>query len=381
MTNTRSIVEAPLCPDVPLQPISIDGAKLYADPAALFEQYEGMVVEVDDLVGFVLGPTKHFRDGSAEIAFVIEPYLPYLREERIFQYEAELTSALMYVSATTGSTLPEVDKGQRISLGGVVGPDDAVSAIMDYNFGKYQLTLLDGHGVDELASDTSARQSPNLRESNHLLRTGEDEETITVCTFNLLGLGRGSAQHVESEEYRQQLQKRALAIADNLRGCTIIGLQETGEPADAENLAEVLRTDFGLDYVATAIEGPGTANLEFPLTNSLLTLRDRVTIENVDLVQGCSRLNYDVRYTPGACKARTYALFNRPPLVVDLEVNGKWDGAYALTVIVNHWKSKGGDESVNVVRRHEQGQTCCRACPSANRCRPWCESCGAGRSE
>ncbi len=75
--------------------------------------------------------------------------------------------------------------------------------------------------------------------------------------------------------------------------------------------------------------------------------------------QGCSNLNYDVKYEPGVCARGTYGLFNRPPLVVELSIAADSSGQanaepYRLTVIGNHWKSKGGDETVNVVRRQAQ---------------------------
>ncbi len=40
----------------------------------------------------------------------------------------------------------------------------------------------------------------------------------------------------------------------------------------------------------------------------------------------------------------------------DLTVTGAWGEPFALRVIVNHWKSKGGDETVNAVRREAQAR-------------------------
>jgi hypothetical protein len=43
-------------------------------------------------------------------------------------------------------------------------------------------------------------------------------------------------------------------------------------------------------------------------------------------------------------------------LVVDLSVTGSWNEPISLRVIVNHWKSKAGDENVNVVQRVHQAR-------------------------
>jgi len=124
-----------------------------------------------------------------------------------------------------------------------------------------------------------------------------------------------------------------------------------------QNLADLLAADFGLDYTATAIEGPGSKDFQFPLTTGLLSRTDRVTVLGAELVQGCSALSYGVRYMRNSpCERGEYDLFNRPPLVVDLTVSGAWGADYPLSVIVNHWKSKGGDETVNVVRRTAQAE-------------------------
>jgi hypothetical protein len=182
------------------------------------------------------------------------------------------------------------------------------------------------------------------------------EDDFTICSVNLLALGRGTEQFPEEERYQQQLQKHSKIIAEGLNGCTIIGLQELGHPQDADNLAERIAEDYGIDYAAVAIAGPGSENPEFPLTLGLLARRDRAEIVHVEQIQGCSRINYDVLATPGICPGGEYPLFNRPPLLVDLLVQGSWEEPYALTVIGNHWKSKGGDESVNVVRRTLQAE-------------------------
>ena len=160
----------------------------------------------------------------------------------------------------------------------------------------------------------------------------------------------------DKDDYEAALRQRAEAIAGGLQNCEIVGLQETGKPEDAENLARVLAEISGLDYSAVAFAGPGTASRDFPLTNSLLVRDDRVTVLNAENEQACTRFSFSVRLVPGQCPARLLPLFSRPPLVADLIVRGPWGEDYPLTVVVNHWRSKRGDESVNVVHRTLQAE-------------------------
>ncbi len=255
-------------------------------------------------------------------------------------------TALMYLSNSVGADLPELGWGDTIFSQPDADGNDSLVGIIDYSFEKYQLTLLPGQtlGYEQRNLITDAEQPAS-------------EDDFTVCTFNALGMGRGGDQYRDKDEYAAQLHKRALAIAEGMQGCTVIGLQEMGTPEDVQNLADLLATDFGLAYTATAIEGPGTKDFQFPLTNALLTRTDRVTVLGAASVQGCSALSYGVGYMRNdPCERGEYALFNRPPLVVDLAVTGSWGEPYPLTMIVNHWKSKGGDETVNVVRRTAQAQ-------------------------
>ncbi|MEZ4861367.1 MAG: endonuclease/exonuclease/phosphatase family protein [Caldilineaceae bacterium] len=344
LSRAKSIQPTLRCPATTITPAPLPPARLGQPPATIFEPYEGMVVAVTTLEGVVQGPTKHFATGERELGLIARPLLPYVAGSRVFQADATSTGALLHLTNELGATLPEAGWGDLITLGDA-NSSQPTRAILDYNFGKYQLLLW---------PDTPLHHQPADHSLEVATPTADDE--VTVCTFNLYGFGQGSEQYTDPQAYDQALAKRARTIAEILQGCTIIGLQETGTPDDAARLADLLRTAYGLDYTATALAGPGTQSLEFPLTNSLLTRRDRVQVLDATSRQGCSGQNYDVAVVLGACPSGEYALFNRPPLVVDLAIHGAWDKPLLLTVIVNHWKSKGGDETVNVVRRTDQAR-------------------------
>ena len=329
-------------------PIVLPPARLGMHVAEQYERWEGMLVQLNGLDGFVHGPTKRYASGEAEIAYLPSALQPAVRHGRILRdgsdsgsdVNAQARDALQYLSTLIGGELPAANWGDRLhSDDNGAAPLDAV---MDYNFGKYQLLLLPGESV-------LAEASPIQEEAPDLAVTPQD---FTVCTFNVHGLGQGAAQFSDPQDYALAVERRAQVIAETLAGCTIIGIQETGTPEDAQALAERLSAGYGLPYLAVALPGPASDDGEFPLTNSFLVRTDRVTVNDWFSSQGCSTRDYDVRELDAdPCPPGEYPLFNRPPLVLDVAVRGEWGEPYALRLINNHWKSKAGDEPVNAERR------------------------------
>lgn len=313
-------------------------------PELRLERFEGMLVAFSELQGVVQGPTKHFSNGNVEIALIADRSLPYVHGGRVLRSNPADAAGLIFLGNGVGAQLPQVGWGDRVRVR-AAQPGAPVRAVVDYSFGKYLLLLLPGQEIEVLSR--RATRDPTAQ---------PDAGAFRVCSFNVLALGRGFDQLPDGAEYDAALHQRAAAISDGLKNCEIIGLQETGKPEDAENLARILSQVSGLGYSALAFAGPGTASPDFPLTNSLLVRDDRVTVVQAQKEQACTRFSFSVRLVPGQCPARLLPLFSRPPLVADLLVSGPWGEAYALTVIVNHWRSKRGDESVNVVHRKLQAE-------------------------
>ncbi len=365
LSRMKAILPSIHCTTLDPPPAPLPHPRLGIDPIEQFERYEGMVVEVAPLAAAVQGPTKHFANGEVELALLPTTLLPYVEAGRVFQADGAAMHGLLYLTNALGATLPEVHHGEIVQIGenGQIGENERplaatlaptttatitpVRAIIDYNFGKYQLHLWPASVVQPV--EASEPPPPPMA-------APVAADAFAVCTYNLHAMGRGSEQHWAPAAYDQQLAKRARTIAETLQGCPIIGLQEAGDPTDVERLAALLLRSFALDYIPIALAGPGTASNEYPLTNALLARRDRVAVQASALRQGCSALDYDVILVGDPCVAGQYPLFNRPPLVVDLTVAGPWAAPFPLTVVVNHWKSKGGDEHVNVVRRMAQAR-------------------------
>jgi endonuclease/exonuclease/phosphatase family metal-dependent hydrolase len=344
LSYMKAVVPSDRCAG-PVTPTPIELPYFGSNPAELYERYEGMLVTVTGVDGVVQGPTKRLRSGVAELALTTTALTPYLPGGRVFQHDGAATAALIHLSSALGASLPDAGWGDLIAVGEPVGEHRQVTAVLDYNFGKYQLLLTAGTPI-ELTPRPRAEESA----------APATLEDFTLCSLNLYGLGRGATQFPNEVMYRAQLRQRALVISERLQGCTIIGLQESGSPEDAQRLAAELGDIFGLPYTATAFVSPQSQELEFPLTNALLTRTDRVQVVNAAARQACTPQDYEVVVLPGECESGGFALFDRTPLVADLAVTGSWGEPYRLRVIVNHWKSKAGDETLNVERRTAQAQ-------------------------
>lgn len=343
LSRVKAIEPSPLCRTTTPAPVTLPTFRYDMSPTARYEALEGMRVSLPRLEGVVHGPTKRYASGEAEFALAPTAVQPYLSDGRIFFDESLEQAQLLYVSGVLGVATPDLDHGDYVRITGAAGAP--LQAIIDYNFGKYQLLLLPG---SEIVAGGAATPEP-------VMAASAGPQDFTLCSYNLLALGRGSEQHPDPADYDRELHRRARLIADGLAGCTIIGLQEAGQPEDAEQLATLLTTELGLPYTATALPSPQSSNPEFPLTNALLTRSDRVQVLAAQSRQACTPDDYGVA-DPGVCTIGAYPLFDRPPLVVDLQVAGDWGAPFPLTVIVNHFKSKAGDEAVNAPRRKAQAQ-------------------------
>jgi hypothetical protein len=343
LSRLKSVAPDDACTWKSVAPVRIPLSYYGALPAELFERYEGMVVEVVNLHGLVQGPIKWLRDGRAELALLPSALAPYLPAQRVFQSEAAWSAALVHLSNALGAALPQAAWGDQLVIGAPEQGELVARAVVDFNFDKYQLVLLPETPV-------TIEHRPKAEEQGVAPETDE----FTLCSLNLYGFGRGKAQIIDEVGYRAHARQHALVISERLHGCTVIGLQETGTAQDAGFLANELGEVFASPYQATALPGPQSQNLDFPLTNSLLTRSDRVEVLAASAPQACSQQDYAVPSPPGECPDGFFALFDRPPLVADLAVSGEWGEPYLLRVIVNHLKSKAGDERVNSVRRNHQ---------------------------
>ncbi len=345
------------CPLPEPSPIPPPG-DLTLDPTATYERFEGMRVSLS-FDGSVIGPTHRYASrypaGDPEIT-LLDRSSPYYGR-RVFTESAALEQASLLpegrgsiaLSGGLGVDLPLADTLDQITATDLTG-------ILAYQFGRYVLLVDDPAplGVTDLPDPAAAERA-----------IGADE--FAICSFNVLDLfdavddgdgDIGDWSPGNPAEFRVQLAKRAAAIRRNLQGCTVVGLQEVeGKDAVWAALAEAVGPRYRYDYYESADVRD--------ITVGLLYDAGRVELRRSASMQTCTPTDYGVNYAaargPRAetnpCTSGSYPLFDRPPYVADLVVrNGRSDRVLEVRIIVNHFKSKRGDEADNAPRRVLQAE-------------------------
>ena len=329
-----------------------------ADPASVYEPFEGMRVALS-FDGAVTGPTARYVSrypaGDPEIALVDRGSPLY--GQRIFAQEGTTAAVsslpvgrgMVYLTGGTGVDLPDVGTGDRVSATNLTG-------VLAYQFGRYVLLVDDPAPI-------RVEDAPDVVDAE--AEIGPDQ--FAVCTMNLENLfdavddgdgDLGDWAPADQAEFEAQLNKRAATIREDLRGCTIIGVQEVeGKDAVWEALARAIGPDFRYDYFESADVRD--------ITVGVLYDARRAALRRSEQAQACTPTDYLVDYTfargprarPNPCSDGAYPLFDRPPYLADLTVrDAAGDRALDLRIVVNHLKSKRGDEALNAPRRAEQAR-------------------------
>jgi hypothetical protein len=322
-----------------------------ADPGSVYEPVENMRVALS-FDGAVAGPTTRyagrFPGGEAEIALIDRSSSLY--GQRIFAGALPVGHGMVYLSGGLGRDLPDAGAGDRL-----LGRE--VTGVLAYQFERYVL-LVDASSPPVVLEDAPDATDPEAP-------IGPEE--FAVCSFNAENLfdavddgdgDMGDWAPADAAAYDLSLEKRAAAIREDLQRCTVIGLQEVeGKDAVWQALADEAGDGFRYDYYESADERD--------ITNGILYDAARVTLRRSEPSQACTPTDYGVnpvwsvgaRSRPNPCPQGSYPLFDRPPYVADLTVrSARGDRSLDLTVIVNHFKSKLGDEAVNRVQREAQAR-------------------------
>lgn len=319
------------------------------DPEPILERYEGMRVALD-VDGYVSGPTtryvSRFPSGDPEIAIV--PLHSPLAGRRIFAGEVPVGRGMVYLSGGLGRDLPDVRVNDRLTA-------SALTGILAFQFGRY--VLLVDQDPSQIAVQRASDAAPDT------LAPGPDE--FGVCSFNVENLydatddgdgDLGDWSPADEDDFELRLEKRARAIRENLKGCAVVGLQEVeGKDTVWARLAATAG-DYAYDYFESADARD--------ITVGILYDPARVTVNHSEPSQSCSETDFGVSYEhaggerarPNPCTAGL-PVFDRPPYVADLTIrSAAGSDALDLRVIVNHFKSRRGDETENSRQRLAQAQ-------------------------
>jgi len=307
----------------------------------------------------VTGPTARYVSrypaGDPEIALVDRASPLY--GQRLFVQEGTTDAVsslpvgrgMVYLTGGTGIDLPDVGTGDRVSATNLTG-------VLAYQFGRYVLLVDDPAAI-------KVEDAPEVVDAVAAIEAGQ----FAVCTMNLENLfdavddgdgDLGDWAPADQAEFEAQLNTRAVTIREDLRGCTIIGVQEVeGKDAVWDALARAVGPDFRYDYFESADVRD--------ITVGVLYDARRATLRRSEQAQACTQTDYLVDYMaargprarPNPCSGGAYPLFDRPPYLADLTVRDATGGrALDLRVIVNHLKSKRGEEAINAPRRAEQAR-------------------------
>lgn len=319
------------------EPVELRPPAERAEARRYFERLEGMLVRAPDTV--VVGPTSRFGEFAVVRA---DSGL-----KRVFRDSASGPGRLIVVNDGAGADARyEVATGDVVT--GIIGP-------LDFSFGQFK--------VEQLAN-ARLRIVPAPRQFMAIPPPGSDQ--FTVASFNVENLfdsvygpetpgpcdvataDAPCRDRVTAADYQLKLTKTARAIRDALGAPTIVGIQEVESLRVLETLAaQPELTAFG--YRAVLLEGsdPRGSNV------GLLYRAGQVTVQSVSQRNECTTKDYGFTDADARCSSSGdgnldgHVLAARPPLVVELVV-GTGASAERVTVIVAHFKSKGGNDPENM---------------------------------
>jgi uncharacterized protein len=291
-----------------------------ADPAAAavyLEAHEGMLVSLPR--SRVVAATNHFGE-----AFLMPEASGITRLFRGADDGRRLGLA------TPGSWL-SLDHGDRLA---------EASGPLAYTFGQYKLLIRPGRTPAVERQGLTPSAAPPAAPS-----------TFTVATYNLENLFDAADDPakvddvVATERYAADLARRASSIARLLGAPDLLGVQEVESLEVLQDLA-VQPELVPFSYQAVLVEGPDERGIDV----GVLYRADRLSLRSAEARPACTGLKPESPAAPCvlASGGQGYLLFGRPPLVAHLQTA---DGAERLSVIVNHFKSQGGNEALGAQTR------------------------------
>jgi hypothetical protein len=312
--------------NVPLpDPIPIDPPADNSAQRAYFEPLEGMRVSLTPAQ--VVGAT-HSACGFAVVRAVGDMVIQ-VRRSRLEDPIGQVVPVLPLTDVTCDGAL-QVKTGDRL---------ENLSGPLVYNFDQFKIVPEDPDSVQIVAADL-----PPLLPSP-TLEAGQ----FHVATFNTLDYFdtvRDTANDGEPVPTEAELgvkkAKLTHAIATQLGCPTLLGLQEVEKASLLEELAQLLAQPCGFRYQVTHQESLDARGID----NALLSNPNRVVIQQAALRQGCGRFATGVSDPTTLCPAGEEPLFDRPPLQVELTVDGQ-----PYTLFVNHFKSKREGEQETALWR------------------------------
>ena len=242
---------------------------------------------------------------------------------------------VLYNSDVDCRDLPDVKIGDLVS--GVSGP-------LTYHFDQYKIVLQNSAPLQVSSAPWPALPLPFQPAANQFV----------VATFNLNNHFDGTKDMPSSAEpviaaaaLETKQTKLAVALGETLGCPTIVGIQEVESESLLQSLVKETAVICGFTYVISHHDSSDSRGLDL----ALLTDPRRIEILSIILHQACTAIETGVRDPDNQCPSPESPLFGRPPLQVDLQLDG-----ILYTVYINHFKSKREGEEETAARRLQQAQ-------------------------
>lgn len=309
----------PLPQSLPLQ-VPDDGLQEY------FESLEAMRVRLAPAV--VVGPT------FSGCGFAV---VPGSAPQRIIRQAlgdpvARIVPILHHSDVSCGA-FPQVKVGDVVH--GLQGP-------LTYHFEEFKIVH---QSPEKLLVDVS--DMPDIPRA-----PDPKPHEVSVATFNVHDYfdtvddtGTDAEPKPSAEEVDLKERKLARTITEALGCPTLLAIQEVENAVLLDSLARRLEQTCGYLYDVAHRESVDARGIDL----ALLADRRRVQIEAVAAEQHCSPLATGLPEIGVDCPAAQHPLFSRPPLEVNLDLDGD---PYLL--IVTHFKSKREGEEETAARRLAQ---------------------------
>jgi len=309
------------------EPIELDPPVDNRAAETYYEYFEGMLVKLPRST--VVGPT-HAACGFAVVRYSRPPF-------RVFKHHIDEPGGqvinVLHRTDVTCDSFPLVNFGDEIE--GISGP-------LTYHFEQFKIIQQDPLSV-------TVTNQPNVTTP----QIGQLEpDQISLATFNLGNYFDSTSDTnteaepiLDSVDLRVKNEKLAYTIANSLACPTLIAVQEVEHYNLLSDLAEMLLGGCNFRYDVTHEEAPDLRGSDL----ALLSDPRHVLVTNVFLQQTCTALETGVIDSNINCPSGTQPLFSRPPLQVDVLVDG-----VPMAILVNHLKSKRGGEIETFERRMAQ---------------------------
>ena len=311
------------------QAIELDSPVDNLAAADYFEKFEGMLVRLPRSIA--VGPT-HEACGFAAVRADGPPF-------RVFKHQindpgGRVINVLHHTDVNCDS-FPSVNFGDELE--GISGP-------LTYHFGHFKIVQQDPLLVE--VTQKLAAFTPQIEK----LEVGQ----ISLVTFNMdtyfdsvNDTNTAAEPILESVALGVKKDKLANAIGTALGCPTLIGVQEVEHSSMLTDLAEMLEEPCNFRYDVSHQAAPDARGSDL----AIMSDPRHVLVTNVFQRQACTTLDTGVNDANVTCTKGAQPLFSRPPLQVDVLVDG-----VPITIIVNHLKSKRGGEAETYERRIAQAE-------------------------